>query len=825
MVDPLEYSTEDLGLYTAQLQQFVAACLEDDGLYEIRPVGPHGGKSVWVTSAGIVPKVDVLREWNRNGFNPYFSLNLRRAEGCRKGADSLPGALIAADFDGGQGLDYARAKISTVGLPEPTAIVCSSPGNHHAYWRLTERLPDLETFERLQRGLAETLGSCPAICSAQQVMRLPGPFCNVKAERPNHPRVEVVAVLRGPLAGRYPVALFPMAAPEPAFDPVPIKDLAIKLEAGSMSDATRALVGSATLFPKMGRRQSLFAAARDLAAREWPREEAVQVLDRVGRDLGLEGPDLRDVRRLVRNAFSTPASPGFAAAETATIDFEASAPPAYDEDLERMPLPEPPPWPDRPDVALGHGLLGDLVGQLEDQTESDAVALAVQFITGFGSIVGRGPHFMVGATRHGANLFATIVGETGKARKGTGLDLVQHVLRFADPHWADECISTNLSSGEGVVDNLRDPVEKPVQDKKTGTFTTTIVDEGVADKRLLVTCTELAGPLRASRNERSTLSPVLREAWDGKTLRTMNKNSPRRATDPHLSLICHVTREELVKLATEADVFGGLFNRFLWPVSRRARFLPHGGDLDGIHGLTDRLRDLVDQAKHVGRMVRTPRANRLWEQVYPGLVTVPEGGILGAVLGRGEAQTLRLSMVLALLAGRDKIDREDLAAALDLWRYCAASARLVFGKAETGTQTRVVEILRTSPGLSRSDLHRRLGWRVEARDLVEALSRLQATGALRRETTQTGGRPSERWFPVDLDGAGAFRTQEKPLSTPARCKKGEPEKTTKNTAETAGKDPADETSGAFPTYRTQEPEKGHPFPDLSQPLKPGTYSL
>lgn len=626
---------------------------------------------------------------------------------------------------------------------------------------------------------------------------------------------------------RYRVSLFPMASPEPDFEPVPLKDLAITIKAGSMSDATRALVDGAALFPKMGRRQSLFAAARDMAAREWSREDAVQVLSKVGEDLGLEGPDLRDVRRLVRNAFKTPATPGYSQAETATIDFasvaDATAEAECGPELETTPLPAPPPWPDRPDLALGHGILGEIVEQLEDQTESDAVALAVQLITGFGSIVGRGPHFMVGATRHGTNLFTTIVGETGKARKGTGLDLVQYVLRFADPQWADDCISTNLSSGEGVIENLRDPVEKLVQDKKTGQFNPVVVDEGVADKRLLVTCTELAGPLRASRSERSTLSPVLREAWDAKCLRTMNKNTPRKATDPHLSLICHVTREELVRLATEADVFGGLFNRFLWPVSKRARFLPHGGDLGGIHGLTDRIRDLVDQAKSVGRMTRTPRANKLWEQVYPGLVTVTEGGVLGAVLGRGEAQSLRLSMIFALLAGRDKVDREDLAAALDLWSYCAASARLVFGKAEPGLAVQIIDVVKATPGVSRREILRAVGWRVGVKALLENLARLQAGGTIRREVAQTGGRPTEKWYPTEP--AGGFCHGPKEALSPAPRQKVAPEKTVENTGETSKSAGHDQAQGAFVSSVTQEPKKALPFPDLSRPLKPGTYSL
>ena len=48
------------------------------------------------------------------------------------------------------------------------------------------------------------------------------------------------------------------------------------------------------------------------------------------------------------------------------------------------------------------------------------------------------------------------------------------------------------------------------------------------------------------RQETSTLSPVIRDAWDGlSTLATLTKNSPLRATNAHISIIGHITEDEL----------------------------------------------------------------------------------------------------------------------------------------------------------------------------------------------------------------------------------------------------------------------------------------
>ncbi len=801
MPDGLDFTDDEIEIGVERLRHALDALLEPDELYEIRPVPFITGGSRWAKPEDIPALVPVLMAWNRAKVNPYFSLNPRKRHGATKGVDSLPGSLIVADFDSGIGLDEAKANITAAGLPEPTAIVCTSPEHWHAYWRLDARLPDLATHKRIQQGLADALGSCPNVCSHQQVMRLPGPFCNVKADRPSMPRVRIVACDPN---RTYPMGLFPLAPPLPEIDVVPLEKLAIVIEKGSMGDKTRALVESRVVPEGKGRRASIFEAARDLHGRAWELADATKILVAVGAKLGLEPDDLADVPRQVRNAFDTPAMPGYAAAETATIDFDSCKPqPAndddYDEALESIPLPMPPVLPPRPELALAHGIVGHFMRRVEEETEANPVALAVQFLTAFGSVIGRSPHSLVGRTRHGVNLFSLVVGNTGGGRKGTGLDVVRDCIRGADTSWADLCQSPNLTSGEGVVDALRDPTWKVVKDEPV------LVDPGVEDKRLLISCAELVAAFKAANREGSILSQTLREAWDGKTLRTLAKNSARTATDPHLSIIGHATRFELMQTVKAGDVHGGTLNRFLLVLSDRARLLPHGGDLDDLGTVPARIADAVEFARSVGRMRRTPEADRLWESAYPEL-TAPRGSEhVAAVLSRAEAQVLRLSLLMALAARRAEITADDLAAALDLWAYCQTSAETTFAGVHDKLFHKILDGIRAEPGISRSRLHERLGWKLGATEFVQALGRVRAAGLATPTREETKGRPVERWHPTYLQ-----QEKEKQEKPPQGIEGG--------------------AGNPFPPFSFSSPtpvkdESGPPSVWTPDNLRPGTYTL
>lgn len=778
MSDGLAFTPEEIEVEVERLRHFLGAVLEPDALYEIRPVPAKGFRSLWAKPEQIPALVPALMTWNRAMVNPYCSVNPRKGHGATKGIDTLPGSLVVADFDNGLSLDEVKAKLAAAGLPEPTAIVCTSPEHWHCYYRLDARLPDLATFKRIQKGLAEVLGSCPNVNSFSQVMRLPGPLCNVKADRPATPRVRLIACNPNAI---YPASLFPMAAEEPEYEAVPLEKLAIVIERGSMADKTRALVEAGTVPEDKGRRASIYEAARDMHARGWTLDDARKVLVAVGQRLGLEPDDLADVPRQVKNAFDKPATPGYAEAEAASIDFEGSAPiapapdddDAYDAELEAIPLPQPPALPPRPALALAHGVVGDFMRRVEEETEAHPVALATTLLVALGNVIHRGPHFWVGRTPHHVNLFAAIVGNTGAGRKGTGLDIVRDCIRPSDPTWADQCQSPNLTSGEGVVDALRDPLVKMVPVKgKPGEFEEVVVDPGVEDKRLLIVSAELVAAFKAGNRENSVLAQTLREAWDGRSLRTMAKTAGRAATDPHLSIIGHATRNELVRVARESDIFGGSYNRFVWVLSDRARLLPHGGNLDDLGTVPQRISDVVQFARSVGRMRRTPEADRLWEDVYAELTTARGSDLTVAVLSRGEAQALRLSMLFALAAQRDEITADDLAAAVDLWRYCRASAEAIFGGIHDALFHKVLDVIVASPGITRSRLHRRVGWRLPSAELVNVLGRIRASGQARIEMAETSGKAAETWWPVAIaPGAGAIGALGSDSSAPNRTQR------------------------------------------------------
>src|SRR5262245_19522985 len=93
-----------------------------------------------------------------------------------------------------------------------------------------------------------------------------------------------------------------------------------------------------------------------------------------------------------------------------------------------------PAWPAM-DNAAYYGLAGEVVEIIKPHTEADPVAILIQFLTCAGSIVGRCPYYQVEGTRHHANLFAVLVGESSKARKGTSWDRISGIVKIADDHW------------------------------------------------------------------------------------------------------------------------------------------------------------------------------------------------------------------------------------------------------------------------------------------------------------------------------------------------------------------------------------------------------
>jgi hypothetical protein len=405
-------------------------------------------------------------------------------------------------------------------------------------------------------------------------------------------------------------------------------------------------------------------------------------------------------------------------------------------------------WPAPLGDQAFHGPVGAIVRALELHTEADPAAILLQLLVASGNLIGRGPFFGVEADRHYTNLFCVLVGETAKGRKGTAWGHVRRPLGNVDSDWTGSRVLSGLSSGEGVIWAVRDPImtrEAAGHEKARGPLQP---DAGVADKRLLVHEPEFAGPLRVLSREGNTLSSVLRQSWDTGDLRILTKNNPVNASGAHISIVGHITREELRRYLSDTEAANGFGNRFLWACCRRSKLLPEGGRADSVDlgPEISALRDAVWFSREARQLSRDDEARDLWCEVYPDLSS-GASGLFGAVTSRAEAQVARLSCLYAALDASPVILAPHLCAALEVWRYCEDSCRYIFGEAlGNRIADQIMAELQARPeGLTRTEIRDLFGRHRRADVLDRALNVIAEEGLAGPRYEQTEGRPVERW--------------------------------------------------------------------------------
>jgi hypothetical protein len=322
-------------------------------------------------------------------------------------------------------------------------------------------------------------------------------------------------------------------------------------------------------------------------------------------------------------------------------------------------------WPTMSEAAY-HGPAGDVVRAIEPHTESDKVAILIQYLAAAGNIIGRAPHYRIEGTRHHPNLFIALVGETSKARKGTSWDRVSSIFALVDDVWLNERVKSGLSTGEGLINEVRDAI-----------------------------------------NMRARL--------------------------------------------TRTEAANGYANRYLYPLVKRSKELPFGGDAldDGrLRELAEHSRTAIEVASKIGSVGWTTEAAEVWRRVY-GSLSAGRPGLLGAVTSRAEAQCVRLALIYTVLDGQTNIGLPHVNAALAVWEYCEASSAYIFG-ASLGDPV-ADEILRAlrqagAEGMSRNSIRDLFGRHQSSDRIGAALAQLMTSGKARAEVRQTAGRPVELWF-------------------------------------------------------------------------------
>jgi hypothetical protein len=423
------------------------------------------------------------------------------------------------------------------------------------------------------------------------------------------------------------------------------------------------------------------------------------------------------------------------------------------------------PWPDPIGEAGMFGLAGDFVRLVQKDTEADPNILLLVFLVYAGNQLGRTVYSTAGGDKHCTNLYLSIVGTTSHGRKGSALSVVEAFFLRGDgraPGLAN--VLYGISSGEGLIWEIRDPITKEECDRKTGKIATITVDQGNKDKRLLVSLGEFFQCLAAMRRKENSLSSLLRTAWDRDVLQSPVKNSPAKATGAHFSMVACISKDELLRAIDTGDSDNGTLNRYLWACSKRSRLLPQGGKLfqtidSAAWGeLQARFNRIIasvgDGAVHFSR---DAEANADWgfdDNPDCGLykkLTEQRTGMWGSITARSAAQVLRLSLLEAALNGSREIRREHQQAALEIWRYCEESAKYIFGdRLDDPTAQALMLALREAgdAGLTRHEISAIWQGNKDRAAIQASLIWLSGAGLVRCEKRDEGvrGRPSERWF-------------------------------------------------------------------------------
>ncbi len=347
------------------------------------------------------------------------------------------------------------------------------------------------------------------------------------------------------------------------------------------------------------------------------------------------------------------------------------------------------------DPACMHGLTGDVAHAGSEGTETNAVAIAANFMAYLSCAVGRGVYLPVGNTRHHARLFCLHVGRSGRGRKGDAVSLVLRIdqaLRAMDEAFAPQIHRGGLSSREGLVALMHDGYRQGRQDVPA-----------IEDKRLWVVESEFANVLHQGRRDGNTLSAALRDCWDGVDLKPATKSNRLYASQPHLCLSGAISPSELTGLMSARELTNGFANRFLMIWAERTRMLPFPKEtpqavVEDLARRTLEVLAFVRADRHVERdhlrMELSPQAHWRYAQFYRGELSDDLGdGVVGAVLERRAPMLLRLAMLMALTDLQTRIDARHVDAAMAWIRHATASVRFVFvSAAEEAKLTQVLEL-------------------------------------------------------------------------------------------------------------------------------------
>lgn len=391
----------------------------------------------------------------------------------------------------------------------------------------------------------------------------------------------------------------------------------------------------------------------------------------------------------------------------------------------------------QPDPLVFDNPLGRATLKLDPTTEADPVGVLGSLTAAISVAIGPEVRIRVGDATHPLLIWFLLCGRTASGRKGTAGEVAHRVLSGALPDFCAQNSVSGLSSAEGLISAVADPDESTDDLRKK---------EESLDKRLLVVENEFSVVLSRARREGNALSPVLREAWDGRDLRVLTKN-PLVATRPHIGIVGHISPSEFKARISQSDLAGGSYNRFLLLYVERSKMLPEGGGAPSelVARLAREVDGRVRRAEGIRLLTRAHDTAPFWSALYEEFVHLEDDEAVGPWVSRAVPYTLRLAALYAAMDGLDKVHTDHLASAAGMVRYSLDSIRYVLdaGSKHSDLEAIARMVRDAGPdGLHKSAVTKAMSGRRHAAEIDDLLDQLMALDGYEMEVLPSrGGRP------------------------------------------------------------------------------------
>ena len=407
-----------------------------------------------------------------------------------------------------------------------------------------------------------------------------------------------------------------------------------------------------------------------------------------------------------------------------------------------------------------HGPIGQYVTEVAPLTEADPAAILMQCLVMFGNRLGRSAKYHVGPTIHHANEFLLVVGTTGNGKKGMAKDtaeiLFQNTGQVSEIQMESEetgslsdpliCYSSDgLTTGQGLIHAVRDA--SPARGEKPD-------DPGIKDKRLLIIEPEFQRVLAQARKQDSILSSTLRNLWDSGKAALKNRVDPIKTTNAHVSLIAHISPEELKSQTVAIDYQNGFLNRFWICMARRSQFISRPKVLlaENYTHIRDQLRNALRSAQSTSTPTPPPltmdaQADEYYDSIYKPELEKVRHGLNESLMARAAPHVCRMAMIYAKADGSMQIRLPHLRAAHALWKYSEKSAEYLFGRS-TGNKhaDKILAILEEVPeGMTATQIYEKTGKNLNEKVRADAMEVLESQGMVIRQQTTLNGRTVDLW--------------------------------------------------------------------------------